>query len=153
MLPKFIQQGVISWNRGSFELENYSSIVACATTSSTVRGLSLSFCAIDEVGFIDNFEEFWKGTQPTISSGKESKICLVSTPNGQNHFWNMWNDAVEGRSSFVPHRVTWEQVPGRDEKWRDQMIGAINSGEVSLSGIWCLIDPEILGVFYRIPFD
>ena len=40
-LPKWLQQGVMSWNKGSLELENGSKILASSTSASAVRGLSL----------------------------------------------------------------------------------------------------------------
>ena len=37
-LPNWMQQGIISWNKGSLELENGSKISANSTSSSAVRG-------------------------------------------------------------------------------------------------------------------
>ena len=123
-LPKFIQQGVVEFNKGSFVLENGSRVLAAATASSSVRGYSFSLLFVDEVAFIQPsvFNEFYKSTYPTISSGKETKVVLVSTPNGMNHFYKLWTDAEDGRNSFTPHKVSWEQVPGRDEKWKQETI-------------------------------
>jgi hypothetical protein len=123
-LPKFIQQGVKEWNKGSFELENGSRVLAASTSSDSIRGKSLSYAFIDEVAFIPPhvWDDFYKSTYPTISSGKETRLTLVSTPNGMNHFHKIWTDAEEGRSAFVTHKVSWEQVPGRDAKWREETI-------------------------------
>lgn len=123
-LPKFIQQGVKEWNKSSFELENGSRVIAASTSSDSIRGKSLSYAFIDEVAFIppNIWDDFYKSTYPTISSGTQTKLTLISTPNGMNHFHKIWTDAEEGRSSFVTHKVSWEQVPGRDEKWRQETI-------------------------------
>ena len=72
--------------------------------------------------FIEGWLEFYKSVYPTISSGKETKIVFTSTPAGINHYHKLWKDAVEGRSSFIPIKVTWRDKPGRDEEWRRQTI-------------------------------
>lgn len=40
LLPKWIQQGVVEWNKGSFVLENGSRVLASSTSSSAIRGFS-----------------------------------------------------------------------------------------------------------------
>ena len=47
-LPKWLQQGILSWNKGSLELENGSRIVAASTSSSAVRGGSYNMIFLDE---------------------------------------------------------------------------------------------------------
>lgn len=123
-LPKWLQQGVSDWNKGSFGLENGSSIMSAATSSDSVRGESYSCVFIDEAAFIprNQWSEFFKSTYPTISSGKESRLIIVSTFNGQNHFYDMWEDALAKRSLFNPTRVDWWDVPGRDEQWHQDQL-------------------------------
>lgn len=123
-LPKWLQQGVSDWNKGSFGLENGSSIMSAATSSDSVRGESYSCVFIDEAAFIphNQWSEFFKSTYPTISSGKESRLIIVSTFNGQNHFYDMWEDAISERSLFHPTRVDWWDVPGRDEQWHQDQL-------------------------------
>ena len=53
-LPKFLQQGVLNWNKGSLELENGSKILAAATSSSAIRGGSFNIIFLDEFAFIPN---------------------------------------------------------------------------------------------------
>lgn len=121
-LPKWMQHGVKEYNKGSMELENNSRILAAATSSAAIRGYSISFLFIDECAFVEGWEEFYKSVYPTISSGKDSKVVLVSTPNGLNHYYKLWMDAVESKSSFIPIKVTWKDVPGRDERWKEETI-------------------------------
>ena len=123
-LPDFLQQGVEVWNKGDVAFDNGSKISAHATSSDSIRGFSYSFVFIDEVAFIDKgeWEKFWKSTYPVISSGKKTKIILVSTPNGMNHFYPLWIKAEEKKSSFFPFSVHWSQVPGRDEAWKLETI-------------------------------
>ena len=123
-LPMWMQQGIVSWNKGSMEVENGSKIVAAATSSSAVRGGSYNLIFLDEFAFVPRnlAEDFFASVYPTISSGKTSQVIIVSTPNGMNHFYKMWIDAQEGRSNYHTLEVHWSEVPGRDEKWKEQTI-------------------------------
>jgi len=123
-LPLWLQQGVVEWNKGSILLENNSKIVAAATSSSAVRGGSYNLLFLDEFAFInDNIaSEFFASVYPTISSGKDSKVIIVSTPKGMNHFYKMWVDAAEGRSEYNPLEIVWNEVPGRDSKFKETTI-------------------------------
>ena len=123
-LPKWLQQGVITWNKGNIELENGSKAVAASTSSSAIRGGSYNLIFLDEFAFVgmNLAEEFFASVYPTISSGTTSKIIIVSTPNGLNHFYKMWTDAMEHRSNYIPIEVHWRDVPGRDDKWREETI-------------------------------
>ena len=123
-LPKWLQQGVITWNKGNIELENGSKAVAASTSSSAIRGGSYNLIFLDEFAFVgmNLAEEFFASVYPTISSGTTSKIIIVSTPNGLNHFYKMWTDAMEQRSNYIPIEVHWRDVPGRDDKWREETI-------------------------------
>jgi len=123
-LPKWLQQGVINWNKGSLELENGSKILAAATSSSAVRGGSYNVIFLDEFAYVPNniAEQFFSSVYPTISSGKSSKVMIVSTPHGMNMFYKLWNDAQNKRNSYVPIEVHWSEVPGRDEKWKQETI-------------------------------
>ena len=123
-LPKWLQQGVISWNKGSLELENGSRILAAATSSSAVRGGSYNIIFLDEFAYVPSniAEQFFSSVYPTISSGKTSKVIIVSTPHGMNMFYKLWRDAEDGKNSYVPIEVHWTEVPGRDEKWKKETI-------------------------------
>ena len=125
-LPKWLQQGVKEWNKGSFVLENNSRVIASATSASAIRGYTINLLFIDEAAHIENWEEFFTSVYPTISSGTESKIILVSTPNGLNHFYNTWINAKEGRNGYNPILVNWQAVPGRNEKWRQETLAGMN---------------------------
>lgn len=123
-LPIWLQQGIVTWNKGNIELENGSKVLAAATSSSAVRGGSFNILFLDEYAFVPNnqADQFFNSVYPTISSGKTSQVLVVSTPNGLNHFYRMWSDATNKRSNYVPVEVHWSQVPGRDEKWKEETI-------------------------------
>ena len=123
-LPKWIQQGVVVWNKGNIELENGSKILAASTSASAVRGMSFNIIFLDEFAFVPNHiaDSFFASVYPTITSGKSTKVIIISTPQGMNHFYKMWQDAVAGRNGYTYHEVHWSQVPGRDAKWKEETI-------------------------------
>ena len=123
-LPKWLQQGIIQWNRGSLELENGSKIMAASTSSSAVRGMSFNVIFLDEFAFVPNHiaDEFFSSVYPTISSGKSTKVIIISTPHGMNMFYKLWHDSERGKNEYVNTEVHWSQIPGRDDKWKAQTI-------------------------------
>ena len=123
-LPKWLQQGVGSWNKGSLELENGSKIIAASTSSSAVRGNSFNIIFLDEFAFIPNHiaEQFFSSVYPTISSGKTTKVIIISTPNGMNMFYKLWHDAERHKNGYIPLEVHWSAVPGRDVAWKEETI-------------------------------
>ena len=123
-LPKWLQQGVVTWNKGNLEIENGSKIIAAATSGSAIRGGSYNIIFLDEFAHVPSniSEQFFNSVYPTISSGETTKVLIVSTPNGMNMFYKMWVDAEEKRNSYSPIEVHWSQVPGRDEKWKQETI-------------------------------
>ena len=125
-LPKWLQQGVVEWNKGSVEFENGSKIIAAATSSSAIRGKSVSFLYIDETAFVDNWDEFFASVFPTISSGTTTKILLTSTPNGLNHFYKTCEGAKSQKNGYEFVKVMWYDVPGRDEKWKEETLAAMD---------------------------
>lgn len=123
-LPIWLQQGIITWNKRSLELENGSKIFAYATSAAGVRGGTYNLIFLDEFAFVPHnmATEFFTSTYPVVSSGKTSKVIIVSTPNGLNLFYKMWKDATEGRSNYKTIEVHWSQVPGRDFAWKEETI-------------------------------
>ena len=123
-LPKWLQQGILQWNRGSLELENGSKIMAASTSSSAVRGMSFNVIFLDEFAFVPNHiaDQFFSSVYPTISSGKSTKVIIISTPHGMNMFYKLWHDAERGKNEYIPTEVHWSAVPGRDTAWKEQTI-------------------------------
>ena len=123
-LPKWMQQGILVWNKGNIELENGSKILAASTSASAVRGMSFNILFLDEFAFVPNHvaDAFFASVYPTITSGKSTKVIIVSTPHGMNHFYRLWIDAEKKRNEYVPTDVHWSEVPGRDAVWKEQTI-------------------------------
>ena len=123
-LPRFLQQGVKEWNKGSVEFANGSRAVADSTSGSSVRGKTFNIVFLDEFAFVPNSiaEQFFNSTYPTISSGSSTKVIIVSTPNGLNLFYKMWTLATEKKSDYIPIEIHWSMVPGRTQEWKEQVI-------------------------------
>lgn len=129
-LPKWLQHGVKVFNEGSFILENESQVLADATNSDSVRGWSLSMLFIDEAAFVEKWDSFFASVYPTITSGKKTKVVLVSTPKGMNHYYKLWTDANKPEpdwNRYHPIKVTWEAVPGRDQAWAVEQVKLLGS--------------------------
>ena len=128
-LPKWLQQGVVEWSKTAMVLENGCSITVSSTSSSAVRGMSVNLLILDELAFVPRniWDSFFASVYPTISSAKTTKIIMVSTPNGKNHFYKLWSDAEDklSNSTFHPTKVFWHQVPDRDEEWAKETRGNI----------------------------
>jgi len=160
-LPKWLQQGVMSWNKGSLELENGSKILASSTSASAVRGGSYNIIFLDEFAYVpaNVAEQFFSSVYPTISSGKTTKVMIVSTPHGMNMFYKLWTDAEEGRNEYIPIEVHWSEVPGRDEAWKQQTIKNTSEAQFNtefecefLGSIDTLITPgKLRQMAYRAP--
>ena len=123
-LPQWLQQGVVTWNKGNVELENGSKVIAASTSSSAIRGGSFNIVFLDEFAFVPNniANEFFNSVYPVISSGKSSKIIIVSTPNGMNLFYKLWMDSIEKRNNYKNFEIHWSMVPGRDAAWKEETI-------------------------------
>jgi hypothetical protein len=123
-LPKWMQQGIIGWNKGSVELENGSKLLAASTSASAVRGMSFNVIFLDEFAFVPNniADQFFSSVYPTISSGKSTKVIIISTPHGMNMYYKLWHDAERGTNEYIPTEVHWSEVPGRDAEWKAQTI-------------------------------
>ena len=152
-LPRWMQQGIIAWNKGSLELENGSKILAASTSASAVRGMSFNILFLDEFAFVPNHvaDDFFASVYPTISSGTQTKVIIVSTPRGMNHFYRMWHDSEKGKNEYVPTDVHWSEVPGRDEEWRLQTIANTSEQQFKvefecefLGSVNTLINPAVL---------
>lgn len=121
--PFFLQPGTKALNKGSLEFSNNSRIIASATSGSSIRGLSVNLLFLDEFAFVENAAQFYASTYPVISSGKTSRVIITSTANGiGNVFHKIYEGAVQEVNEFKPFRVDWWDVPGRDDKWKDQTI-------------------------------
>ena len=81
-----------------------------------------SILYLDEFAFVGRVE-FYTSTCPVISAGTDTKVIVTSTANGiGNTFHKLWEGACQNVNEFVPFTVNWNDVPGRDEKWKEMTI-------------------------------
>ena len=127
LCPKWLQRGIKTWNVTSIEFQNGTRCFCAASSPSAVRGLSINCLVLDEFAFLSSklADEFIASVFPTLSSSTESKMIIVSTPKGLNHFHKMWVQAERGENGFKPFYVPWYDVPGRDEKWAEHQRGLL----------------------------
>jgi len=152
-LPKWLQQGVVTWNKTNVELENGSQIIAASTASSAIRGYSINFLYLDEFAFVPRNiqDDFFTSVYPTIISGTNTKVVITSTPNGFDLFYKIWTNSIEGRNEYVNFAVNWDSVPGRDEAWKEKTIANTSEDQFRqefaaefLGPTNTLIDPNVL---------
>ena len=129
------QQGILQWNRGSLELENGSKIMAASTSSSAVRGMSFNVIFLDEFAFVPNHiaDQFFSSVYPTISSGKSTKVIIISTPHGMNMFYKLWHDAERGKNEYIPTEVHWSEVPEEMLIGKHKLLQTHQSNSLKLS--------------------
>jgi len=115
--------------------------------------MSFNVLFLDEFAFVPNHiaDSFFASVYPTITSGKNTKVIMVSTPHGMNHFYRYWHDAERGRNEYVTTDVHWSEVPGRDDVWKQQTIANTSEQQFKvefecefLGSVNTLINPAIL---------
>jgi hypothetical protein len=164
LLPRFLKQGIIKWDAKVIKLANNARVRAESTSASAIRGDTFNIIFLDEFAFVpENIAlEFMTSVYPTISSGKTSKLFIVSTPNGYNLYYKIWNDAVEKRNTYVPIGFTWRDVPGRDEAWAEETRKNLGSEQKFQQEFECdfmgsantLIDPwKLAQLSYSTPIE
>ncbi len=125
-LPLWLQQGIVDggWNKSTLQLENGVKIIASSTSSNSIRGMTINVAFLDEVAFVQDYvwDDFYNSVLPAISAGKTSKIIMVSTPKGMNHFYTLYKDAVENRNNYKAVKIPWYERPDRDEEWKKSTL-------------------------------
>jgi hypothetical protein len=130
-LPYWMQQGVKKWDAHKVLLENGSKVDASATTKKTFRGKTYNLVLLDEFAFVDQniADPFFTSIYPTVSKSDptipiplQTKMVIISTPNGLNHFHKLYDDADKGKSDFKAVEIRWNDVPGRDDKFKEATL-------------------------------
>lgn len=163
MLPKWLQQGVVKFGKEEIELENGTLIAAFATESPNLRGKSVNLLYLDEFALIKKTaaDDFIKSVMPVVSSGLTSRVIITSTPNGYNHFYEMWMQTLPNPETGIVHskyraeEVKWDDIPGRDEAWKESILYGDLKGDVAAweQEFECKFRTSSAGVFNKVPFD
>lgn len=152
-LPIWLSQGVKVWNKRNVEFENGCRVMTSATNGDSFRGYSLHILYVDECAFIagSTWKEFEDSVFPTVSAIEGSQIIITSTANGLNHFYQMVKGAKNNVSGYKYNEMQWWEVPGRDEKWKEEIIAGNsiqyfnqNFGNEFLGSSTTLIDTHTL---------
>jgi hypothetical protein len=118
----------------------YDAINVKNTHSFYAEGMTVhncSFLYLDEVAFIEGYDEFFASVYPTISSGETTKLLMTSTPNGMNHFWKTCKGAEEGTNGYQFVKVMWYDVPGRGEAWKQETLEALDHDQEKFNQEYC----------------
>lgn len=156
-LPLWMQQGIVEWNKTTIELESGMRLIASTTSPDSISGETVSLLYMDEFAKVKPHvaEEFITATLPVVSSGKSSKIIIVSTPKGMNHFYSFWKKAQNRESpdwnGYVPIKVNWWDHPKRDDEWKKRTLRRMDNnysqflqeyGNRFLGSVATLLDPD-----------
>jgi hypothetical protein len=147
-LPFFMQPGFVSFNKKGFVLDNGCRLSIGVASESVVQGFSLDLVFIDEFAYIRDSvaKKFWDNIYPTLVNNQESRCIIASTPNGRNLFWKLWNGAQQKTNKFVPYRIYWYDVPGRDQQFKYDTIANVGI-DGWLMGFECSFDVGLKSVF------
>ena len=127
-LPLWLQQGIDpqrgGWSKSCIGLDNGTKVFAAASSSSAIRGKSVNYMLVDEFAHLDDSiaDDFMQSVMPVQASDPDAELILISTPKGMNHFADIWHKAVAGENSFIPCKVQWYEIDGRDEAWKARII-------------------------------
>jgi hypothetical protein len=115
---------VISIEEFDINIEVFDALNVRDTHSYVTNGVISHNCSViymDEFAFIPREREFYESTYPVITSGKETQAIITSTPKGaRGLFYDLWQGAIKKKNEYVASLITWEKVPGRDQKWAEE---------------------------------
>lgn len=156
MLPMWLQQGINpqrgGWSARAVGFDNGTKIFAAASSSSSIRGKTVDYMLVDEFAHLDAHVAipFMNSVFPTQSSRSDAKLILISTPLGMNHFYDIWTKAVKGENNFIPCKIQWWEVEGRDEKWKENIIRNNSDGAKYFAQEYaCLEENEPITIRYN----
>lgn len=147
-LPFFMQPGFVSFSKKGFVLDNGCRLSIGVASESVVQGFSLDLLFIDEFAYIRESmaKKFWNNIYPALINNPQSCCIIASTPNGRNLFWELWTGAINKTNKFVPYRIYWYDVPGRDNQFKFDTIANVGV-DGWLMGFECSFDVGLKSIF------
>ena len=127
-LPEWMQHKVIKWNKSTLELENGSRVTVGNTTYSSFKGRGFNLVYLDEFAFVPDkdAQDFFIKIFPMLTANKSTKVIIASSIKQQDDWFSkIWKDSEDGKNQFVRTLIKWDEIPGRDEEWKEQMIANI----------------------------
>ena len=140
-LPYYLKCGTLKWNQSEISFDNNSSLSTEAFSPTACLGKSLNLLILDEFAWCppNDVDLFYENVIPTVTTLPDSNVCICSTQNGFNKFYQIFNSAITGKSMYHPQTIDWWQVPNynletgqwepRTEEWKQMMIGVLGSEE------------------------
>ena len=140
-LPYHLKAGTMKWNQSEISFDNNSSLSTEAFGPTAALGKSLNLIILDEFAWCpqNDVDLFYENVIPTVTTLPDSNVCICSTQNGFNKFYDIWKSSIEGRSIYHHQKIDWWQVPNynletgqwepRTEEWKQMMIGVLGSEE------------------------
>lgn len=129
-LPYMFKSGTKVYNKNMLKFDNGCTVGAYASDAASIRGRSIALVYIDEAAFINNDYEFYESTFPVLTSGKETKMIMTSTPKGtRGMFYDTWiksDPELPTNNGFARKMVKWYEHPDRDDEWRDDVMGKLS---------------------------
>lgn len=120
---------VIKKDYTNVEKKVYDALNVKDTHSYYTNGIISHNCLFcDEFAFVRKSiaDEFWASNFPTLSASEESKVIIISTPNGLfNLFERLYTKATLGKNKFAHCKFNWRVIEGRDENWKLEQIDAL----------------------------
>jgi len=95
-----------------FDGENgLKSSIRVMVASDATRGSTYKFAHLSEVAFWEHPEDALLALNQAVPMTNDSLIVMESTANGFNYFYNLWQDAVNGRNDYTPIFFPWYVDP------------------------------------------
>lgn len=114
-LPEQLKPELLNDNQNTLVFNNekgtgLNSSIKCMTAGSAGVGRSTTYQQLhmSEYAFWPgNKKDTYLGLVQTVPATPDSMIIIESTPNGYDDFKDKWDDAVAGKSDFVPLFFPW----------------------------------------------
>lgn len=118
-------------------------IIKCMTAGNTTVGRSDTFqnLHISEYAFWGGKKkDTLIGLLQSVPNTKDTMIVVESTANGYDDFKDMWDDAVEGKSDFIPVFCAWWEL----DEYRKEYNGfELNEEEIELKELYNLDNEQL----------
>jgi hypothetical protein len=87
------------------------SSIRVMVASDATRGSTYKYAHLSEVAFWEHPEDALLALNQAVPMTDDSLIIMESTANGFNYFYNLWQDAVNGRNDYTPIFFPWYVDP------------------------------------------
>lgn len=127
-LPNWLKMGVTKRNKSELELQNGSRIIAGITSYDAFRCQGFNLVYLDEFAFVPDkdAQDFMNVIFTMFTAGKFTKVIITSSVrSSKDCFAKIWKDSEEGKNQFVRTLIKWDEIPGRNNEWKEQMIANI----------------------------